>query len=235
MSVAMSARTTMAAPTLPAAVRAATMRPAETTPAKMEVRASTRGMPRTKAIMAPVQAPVPGKGTPTKAASAVHRLSPSRTWDDLERAFWSGALRRRWTMGALSARRSGTMGIMLPTMQRRKVLRSGTPMRTPTGMAPRSSTTGMPAIAATITESGRPDPLSVIAMRSPRCGSPVAPAVAAAIPGISKLVAAAAAARARVREGLSAGTACIVRPTRCSRPATAYPWLDATRFAARRK
>ena len=47
-----------------------TMMPATITPAPIEIRARFRGMPKTKAIKAPVQAPVPGKGMATKIAKA---------------------------------------------------------------------------------------------------------------------------------------------------------------------
>lgn len=51
------------------------MTPALTTPAKMAVKLVKRGMPKTNAARAPVHAPVPGSGIPTKSASAAHCLS----------------------------------------------------------------------------------------------------------------------------------------------------------------
>jgi hypothetical protein len=59
-------------PFLPERVRADMMAPADKTPAKIALREEARGMPRTKAARAPVQAPVPGRGIPTKAARAAH-------------------------------------------------------------------------------------------------------------------------------------------------------------------
>jgi hypothetical protein len=48
------------------------IRPAVQTPAKIEERAKAVGIPNKKDPIAPVQAPVPGSGTPTKAANDTH-------------------------------------------------------------------------------------------------------------------------------------------------------------------
>lgn len=49
-----------------------TRRPASTTPQKLAVIVGQNGMSRIEAMMAPVQAPVPGKGTATKSMSPSH-------------------------------------------------------------------------------------------------------------------------------------------------------------------
>ena len=126
------------------------------TPANMDDIASENGMPRTKATIAPVQAPVPGNGTPTKAASAVQRALPE-TAPALARAFESGLSSSFCTKFDRSARSSGAIGTMLPATHKKKTLGSGMPIIAPTGIAPRSSTTGMAAIVATIHASAKPD------------------------------------------------------------------------------
>jgi len=49
--------------------------PADTTPVKMDDTATAVGIPRRKAPIAPVQAPVPGRGMPTNAAKEAHCFS----------------------------------------------------------------------------------------------------------------------------------------------------------------
>mmetsp|Transcript_209 Transcript_209/g.291 ORF Transcript_209/g.291 Transcript_209/m.291 type:complete len:250 (-) Transcript_209:138-887(-) len=172
-----SAAATIIPPTFPAFTSAATIRPADKTPTKIEETASAIGIPITKAIMAPVQAPVPGKGTPTKAASACQRFLPS-TSELFFRALVRGLSRTRCTIGVLRARSNGTIGNILPKTQRARVLANGTPIQTPTGKAPRSSTTGIAAIAAIITKSGTPEACKAVATFSPKCGDASAAAFA---------------------------------------------------------
>ena len=61
---------------LPASVSTVMMTPASTTPASMEPIAGRSGIPSNAAMMAPVHAPVPGAGTPTKRARARERDCP---------------------------------------------------------------------------------------------------------------------------------------------------------------
>ena len=49
-----------------------TNNPARTTPTKFADRPDQNGMPRTDAIMAPLQAPVPGNGTATNSINPSH-------------------------------------------------------------------------------------------------------------------------------------------------------------------
>jgi hypothetical protein len=72
-----TARATRAAmpPFFPAKVIEDMMIPAATTPVKIEDNATAVGIPNKNAPIAPVQAPVPGNGIPTNAASDAHCFS----------------------------------------------------------------------------------------------------------------------------------------------------------------
>ena len=66
------------APKIPPQEIAVMMQPLQKTPAKIDAKAVVKGIPSRKAPMAPVQAPVPGSGIPTKAASSVLGSSDPR-------------------------------------------------------------------------------------------------------------------------------------------------------------
>ena len=125
---------------LPAMVRALMMTPALTTPAKIAVRDVRRGMPRTNAARAPVHAPVPGSGMPTKSARAAHCLSSLALMmlPALDSALSSSGLKSFCTTGDLRRSIMGIMGTMLPRTARGKTVVIGRPSQMPTGTAPRS-------------------------------------------------------------------------------------------------
>mmetsp|Transcript_23107 Transcript_23107/g.47842 ORF Transcript_23107/g.47842 Transcript_23107/m.47842 type:complete len:154 (+) Transcript_23107:227-688(+) len=62
-------------PFFPARVIAVMIIPADTTPVKIEDKATAVGIPSKNAPMAPVHAPVPGSGIPTNAARDAHCFS----------------------------------------------------------------------------------------------------------------------------------------------------------------
>mmetsp|Transcript_21942 Transcript_21942/g.50008 ORF Transcript_21942/g.50008 Transcript_21942/m.50008 type:complete len:274 (-) Transcript_21942:20-841(-) len=134
------------------------MHPADTTPAKMLDSAAAVGIPSRNAPMAPVHAPVPGRGMPTKAARLAHRFRgvPTPSDADLDSArLRMGSMRARTDL-LRRRRRRGTMGAMLPRTQMGRTYWMGTPIQTPTGTAPRSSTTGRAEMRARTAKSDRP-------------------------------------------------------------------------------
>mmetsp|Transcript_93168 Transcript_93168/g.259518 ORF Transcript_93168/g.259518 Transcript_93168/m.259518 type:complete len:220 (+) Transcript_93168:698-1357(+) len=117
------------------------MHDATHTPARTEVTASRSSMPRRCATMAPVQAPVPGSGTPTKAATPTQRSCAPIALVFFCARFSTGA-RRLFTFGDRRAQRISGMGIMLPRMHSSITCGMPRPIQRPTGTPPRSSISG---------------------------------------------------------------------------------------------
>merc|ERR1719360_226938 len=125
-------------PYQPASVREAMMHAATQTPAKTEVSASPKSIPRKCATMAPVQAPVPGNGTPTKAVTPTHRCW-ARSARVFRRALLSTGVSSRRIRADRSAPNIKGMGIILPTTQRNITFLTDMPIHSPTGTPPLSS------------------------------------------------------------------------------------------------
>mmetsp|Transcript_23743 Transcript_23743/g.65872 ORF Transcript_23743/g.65872 Transcript_23743/m.65872 type:complete len:407 (+) Transcript_23743:1107-2327(+) len=175
-------------PVLPARVMAVIIHPAETTPAKIADRATGVGIPNKKAPMAPVQAPVPGRGIPTKAARETHCFltSPTPNPDAFFSARFKMGLISFFNVSFFKRKRSGTMGTMLPRTQIGKTCSMGKPIQTPTGIAPRSSTTGIAEIILSTAHLGSPKLMKKLAIFCPvcKCSTGAATAVLAAKAGL---------------------------------------------------
>ncbi len=128
------------------------MAPAMTTPRKMagtawRIRISSRA-----ATNAPVQAPVPGSGMATRITRPGRRYfrttRPFR-WARRSRAVTfspnSFVFRSHPKIRRISSKMKGT-GTMFPAMAATQAAAGGSPAATPTGMAPRSSSTGTMAV-----------------------------------------------------------------------------------------
>ena len=141
-----------------------------------------RGKSRIDAAIAPVHAPVRGRGTATKSISAVSARFRSEEEEADSRVFaramdrekshvkkrFIAALRdaKKSARGRRKMRISGT-GIMLPRTARLKPLRGAMPIQCATGTAPRSSTTGAAARRSSVASSGRPDERRLVAIDTP--------------------------------------------------------------------
>lgn len=110
--------------------------------AKMEPIAVANGMSSRYAMMAPVHAPVPGAGMPTKRASASVRDCPVGR----PASFFSARTRSGFasflTNSERSARSVGAIGIMLPRTQMISVAHGFSPIQLPTGTPPRCAKAG---------------------------------------------------------------------------------------------
>ena len=132
-------------------------------------------------MIAPVHAPVPGAGTPTKRASA-----SVRDWPVGRPAFFSA----RASSGAASfltkfersPRSVGAIGTMLPMTQMTRVASGERPIQLPTGTPPRSSTAGTIEMSMSTAHRGgsASAPLNLSAIFWPRCRCSPAPAADAA-------------------------------------------------------
>mmetsp|Transcript_7383 Transcript_7383/g.11348 ORF Transcript_7383/g.11348 Transcript_7383/m.11348 type:complete len:210 (-) Transcript_7383:190-819(-) len=159
------------------------MAPADTTPVKMDEMAKAVGMPRMKDAMAPVHAPVPGRGIPTKAARDTHcflRDPTPKLLDFFSARSRTGAI-NAFSLSLRNKNKRGTMGTMLPKTLASKTVVIGSPIHTPTGMAPRNSTTGMAAIMANTATSGNPKERKKFAIFCPVCKCSVVPDACAAL------------------------------------------------------
>mmetsp|Transcript_5586 Transcript_5586/g.13979 ORF Transcript_5586/g.13979 Transcript_5586/m.13979 type:complete len:288 (-) Transcript_5586:150-1013(-) len=147
------------------------MHPAETTPAKIADRARGVGIPNKNAPIAPVHAPVPGRGIPTKAANDTHCFSSEPTPSPA--AFFSARFKigliRFFKDSFFSKNSKGIMGIMFPATQIGRTCWIGNPIQTPTGIAPRSSTTGIAEIAVRTAHLGSPKLMKKLAIFCPVC------------------------------------------------------------------
>mmetsp|Transcript_13899 Transcript_13899/g.30300 ORF Transcript_13899/g.30300 Transcript_13899/m.30300 type:complete len:203 (+) Transcript_13899:71-679(+) len=145
-------------PFFPARVIALIITPAETTPVKIEDTAKAVGIPNRNAPIAPVQAPVPGRGMPTNAARDAHCFSTDPTPRLAD--FFSARERMGdisfFNLSFLSKNNKGIIGAIFPRTQTGRIFVMGNPIQTPTGTAPRSSTTGMAEMMARIAKSGMP-------------------------------------------------------------------------------
>mmetsp|Transcript_25460 Transcript_25460/g.64515 ORF Transcript_25460/g.64515 Transcript_25460/m.64515 type:complete len:203 (-) Transcript_25460:20-628(-) len=146
----------ISAPVRPASVSTVMMPPASTTPASIAAIASCTGMRSSAPMMAPVHAPVPGAGTPTKSARARERDWPEGSAFSLLSARLSSGAATFLTASERSARRVGRMGSMLPATQMTNVVRGDRPSQLPTGTPPRSSTAGTMEMRRSTTQSGNP-------------------------------------------------------------------------------
>lgn len=172
-------------------------------------------MPNKKAPMAPVHAPVPGSGIPTKSVSARAWLFSSPNPAAFSRARSRMGLASFCTNDDRSASRIIGMGIMLPATHSPKTFAMGMPIQMPTGTPPRSSTTGIADIVMSVAQSGRPPRRKKLATFCPtwRCTSSSLPATiaftaAAAGPGASTATASPAAradAVSAANRGLTSG------------------------------
>mmetsp|Transcript_28604 Transcript_28604/g.37469 ORF Transcript_28604/g.37469 Transcript_28604/m.37469 type:complete len:207 (+) Transcript_28604:258-878(+) len=153
------------------------MAPAIRTPANITAVDSLNPISSSREMKAPVQAPVPGKGTPTNKANATSFFPLSPKPSDLLAALFnrgSMSLRKR---ADLRHPRRPMIGSMLPTTLSQKVLINGKPSQAPTGILPRSSTAGTAEIKSTISSSVNPFARREFAILCPRCNfSPAAPA-----------------------------------------------------------
>mmetsp|Transcript_32357 Transcript_32357/g.35986 ORF Transcript_32357/g.35986 Transcript_32357/m.35986 type:complete len:223 (-) Transcript_32357:272-940(-) len=158
-------------PAFPASVMAVMINPAETTPAKMADKAKGVGIPSKNAPIAPVHAPVPGRGIPTKAAKETHCFSNEPTPNPA--AFFSArfkiGLMRFFSDSFFNRNRSGTIGIIFPTTHVKNTCWIGSPIHTPTGIAPRSSTTGIAEIVQRTAHFGKPNCIKKLAIFCPVC------------------------------------------------------------------
>mmetsp|Transcript_40084 Transcript_40084/g.72670 ORF Transcript_40084/g.72670 Transcript_40084/m.72670 type:complete len:225 (-) Transcript_40084:281-955(-) len=159
-------------PYQPARVRPVITNAATHTPASMLDTADVKSMPNRKATMTPVQAPVPGKGTPTNAANP-----DQRSFSLTALVFFSARARRglksRFTDGTRKASKNGGISSMLPKMHNAITWGTESPIHSPTGMPPRSSTKGRADTAMRISQSGHPvierKPRAIFC---PRCSFP---------------------------------------------------------------
>ena len=127
-----------------------------TTPAAMAGRAVRMRISSTSATSAPVHAPVPGRGMATSSTS------PSVRYFRTFRPFKCARRSRRSTFGPSHAlfrirantRRSSSKmqgtGVRFPAIAVTAATAGGSPAATPSGMAPRSSTTGTIAMKKVI-------------------------------------------------------------------------------------
>merc|ERR1719416_228278 len=122
----------------------AMMQPAPQTPVKIEDKATAVGIPSKKAPIAPVHAPVPGRGIPTNAARDAHCFST----DPTPKLFDFLAARSRigfisfLSDSFLNRNKRGKIGAILPKTLAINTVVIGNPIQIPTGIAPRNSTTG---------------------------------------------------------------------------------------------
>mmetsp|Transcript_22838 Transcript_22838/g.63504 ORF Transcript_22838/g.63504 Transcript_22838/m.63504 type:complete len:219 (-) Transcript_22838:411-1067(-) len=146
-------------PFFPANVIAETMPPAATTPEKMALNATAVGRPNKKAPIAPVQAPVPGRGIPTNAASEAHCrwVEPMPNSDVFDSALFKMGDMSFFRLSFRSKNNNGIIGAIFPNTQIGNTVVKGKPIQIPTGMAPRSSTTGSAEMMARTPKSGIPN------------------------------------------------------------------------------
>ena len=134
----------MIPPFLPANVIADMIHPAETTPAKMDEIAFVNGIFNRKAPIAPVHAPVPGKGTPTNAAREIHCFlgEPIPNSD----VFFAARSKIGFIIFCIvpffKNNKIGMIGNIFPQIHKGNTVVIGNPIQMPTGIAPRNSTTG---------------------------------------------------------------------------------------------
>eukprot|EP00437_Effrenium_voratum_P042236 CAMPEP_0181462982 /NCGR_PEP_ID=MMETSP1110-20121109/34680_1 /TAXON_ID=174948 /ORGANISM="Symbiodinium sp., Strain CCMP421" /LENGTH=156 /DNA_ID=CAMNT_0023587667 /DNA_START=378 /DNA_END=849 /DNA_ORIENTATION=- len=104
--------------------------------------------------MAPVQAPVPGNGTPTNAATPTHR-----SWAPIGSVFcaarFSSGDSNCFICSILSAASISGIGIMLPRIHSNITCGTANPIQRPTGTPPRSSTSGKAEIIMRMAQSGK--------------------------------------------------------------------------------
>mmetsp|Transcript_287 Transcript_287/g.474 ORF Transcript_287/g.474 Transcript_287/m.474 type:complete len:316 (-) Transcript_287:168-1115(-) len=144
------------APVFPAFTRILIMIPAKSTPALIAEADSLNPMPSRKAPMAPVQAPVPGRGMPTNRATARDRFFSDPRPLDFSAARSNTGFITFCMVLFLRAASRGMMGIRFPTTHRASTFSRGRPIHWPTGMPPLSSTTGMALMIISTTSSGSP-------------------------------------------------------------------------------
>mmetsp|Transcript_44230 Transcript_44230/g.99504 ORF Transcript_44230/g.99504 Transcript_44230/m.99504 type:complete len:211 (+) Transcript_44230:177-809(+) len=159
-------------PYQPASVRPVMTKAATHTPAKMLDTADAKSIPSRNATITPVQAPVPGKGTPTNAASPDQR-SFSLTALVFFSARASSGFKSCFTDGTRKASKKGGISSMLPKIHNAMTCGTERPIQRPTGMPPRSSTKGKAETAMRISQSGQPvierKPRAIFC---PRCNFP---------------------------------------------------------------
>merc|ERR1719296_397642 len=94
----------------------AMMQPAPQTPVKIEDKATAVGIPSKKAPIAPVHAPVPGRGIPTNAARDAHCFSTDPTPRLAD--FFSARERigdmRLFSLSFLNKNKRGKIGAIFP-------------------------------------------------------------------------------------------------------------------------
>ena len=108
-------------------------------------------------MMAPVHAPVPGAGTPTKSASASVRDWPVGRPASFFSARESSGAASLLKASDRSASSIGAMGAMLPRRQSTNVVAGERPIHAPTGTPPRSSIAGVAEMSVRIAQSGSPE------------------------------------------------------------------------------
>lgn len=183
-------------------------------------------------MSAPVHAPVPGAGTPTKSASASVRDWPVGSPASFLSARLSSGAISFLTKGERSARSIGAIGAMLPSTQIANVVAGPSPIHAPTGTPPRSSIAGVAEMRQRTAQSGRPERWKKSATFWPRCRCSAAPAPpASAAAGAASASASASALRAAPR---GRGGAAGVPASRIGRASGARAATASGRAAARR-
>ena len=150
----------MAAPHQPIIVRVVTIAPAISTPAAMARKARQKGNPSRKARIAPVQAPVKGRGIATKIVSprvsylsTIFPLLLDRSNTQLIILSNSFTLLKSLTMGSRNSNRKGT-GNRLPARATTKAMGQEIwNVFMANGIAPRSSDIGAAAVKKTLRNS----------------------------------------------------------------------------------